>query len=65
MSVPSKSRAEIVAEIEKLSKQHSDAVQDATFMGWQPRQMKAHEERAKRIGVLRNDLAEFDDPHEA
>jgi len=48
---------EIQAELSELSRQQIKAVKDATFMGWEAADGAAYDERAKRIKLLRAQLA--------
>jgi hypothetical protein len=61
MAEPSKRRAEIISELHDLSVKHDNAVQDATFMGWQPDQLALDEKRSQRIALLRTRLATLDE----
>jgi hypothetical protein len=50
-------RAEIMAELARRSKQHIEALRDATFRGWTRELLEEHERRAKRIGWLNRQLS--------
>jgi hypothetical protein len=50
----------IQAEISALYGKQNKAVKDATFLGWDQTEAAAYAERAKRIAVLRAQLAEID-----
>ena len=60
MAESSNRRAEIIAEHHELSVKHTNALQDATFIGWQPGQIALHEERSERMVLLRSQLASLD-----
>jgi hypothetical protein len=53
-------RPEIEAEIVTLTSQQIQAVKDATFMGWEPAELAAHEERRIRLIWLRMRIAGLD-----
>jgi len=50
-------QAEVTAELLKLSLQQATALQDATFLGWNPARLEAYQERGDRIVLLRRELA--------
>jgi hypothetical protein len=51
-----KQKAEVIAELSDLTRQQIKAVKDATFMGWDPAELAAYEQRNKRIAWLRQTL---------
>jgi hypothetical protein len=58
-SVPSRTEAEIAAELTLLTKQQSEARDTRIFIGWNIAETAAYESRTERIGFLRNQLLEF------
>jgi hypothetical protein len=50
-------RSETEAEISALMKKQTKATEDATFLGWNPAEAVAHEERHERLVWLRRQLA--------
>ena len=50
-------QAEVTAELLKLSLQQATALQDATFLGWNPERLDAFQERGDRVVLLRRELA--------
>jgi hypothetical protein len=55
-----KTRSEIEAEITTLARRQIKAVKDATFMGWDPAELVAYEERRVLLAWLHNRLADLD-----
>ena len=53
-------RSGIKAEITTLARRQIKAVKDATFMGWDPAELVAYEERRVRLVWLRKRLADLD-----
>jgi hypothetical protein len=48
--------AQLTAELLRLSQQQTKALEDATFLGWQPGQLEAYQERGERVSLLRQRL---------
>jgi hypothetical protein len=57
---PANIRSGIKAEIRTLAKWQIKAMKDATFMGWDPTELIAHEERRMRLAWLHKQLANLD-----
>lgn len=49
-------KAQITAELLQLTQQQIKALEDATFLGWQPGQLKAYQERGEQVSLLRQQL---------
>jgi hypothetical protein len=50
-------KARLTAELLQLTKQQHKALEDATFLGWQPGQVEAYQQRGERVSLLRQRLA--------
>jgi hypothetical protein len=46
-------RLQILAELSELGVQRSEALEDATFMGWGPAESALYEQRLERTALLR------------
>jgi hypothetical protein len=47
---------QITAELLQLTQQQRKALEDATFLGWQPGQLDSYQERGERVSLLRQQL---------
>jgi len=56
MTDPSERRSQIIAEILDLSNKQSEAIKDATFLGWTPDSKDAYGKCVARIAHLRKEL---------
>ena len=52
--------AALTLEINALAALQAKAVKDATFLGWQPRELAAYEERGRRGVALRKELSSLE-----
>lgn len=59
MAAYSDQRAQLLKEIAELSAKQSEALNDATFVGWTPEETAAYEKRRKRLEVLHRLLADL------
>ena len=50
-------KALLTAELLQLTQQQLKALQDATYLGWQPGQLQAYQDRGERVSLLREKLA--------
>jgi hypothetical protein len=49
-------KAQLTAELLRLTQQQQKALQDAIFLGWQPGQLDAYQQRGERVSLLRQEL---------
>jgi hypothetical protein len=49
-------KAQITAELLVLSQQQIKTLEDATYLGWQPGQLKEYQERGEKVSLLRQQL---------
>jgi hypothetical protein len=49
-------KSQLTAELLQLTQQQQKALEDATFLGWQPGQLEAYQERGERVSLLRQQL---------
>jgi hypothetical protein len=49
-------KAQLTAELLLLAQQQLKTLEDATFLGWQPGQLDAYQERGERVSLLRHQL---------
>jgi hypothetical protein len=49
-------KAQLTAELLLLTKQQHKALEDAVFLGWEPGQVEAYQERGDRVSLLRQRL---------
>ena len=49
-------KAQLTAELLKLTQVQQKALEDATYLGWQPGQLEAYQDRGERISLLRQRL---------
>lgn len=52
-------RAQLLEEIAEIFAQQSEALNNATFMGWTPEENAAYEKRRKRLALLNQRLADL------
>jgi len=57
----SNKHALLTAEIAKLREQQLEDIRDATFMGWKPESVAAHDGRKRQIAELEGQLASLDE----
>jgi hypothetical protein len=50
-------KAQLTAELLQLTQEQQKALQDATFLGWQPDRLEAYQERGRRVSLLRQQLS--------
>lgn len=50
-------KGQLTAELLQLTEQQPEALEDATFLGWQPGQLDAYQERGDRVSMLRQQLS--------
>jgi hypothetical protein len=53
-------RKALTAELLQLTEQQLKALQDATFLGWEPGRLDAYQKRGKRVSWLRQQLNDVD-----
>ena len=51
----------LIAEIAKLREQQLEDIRNATFVGWKPESVAAHDTREHRIAELVRQLASLDE----
>jgi hypothetical protein len=56
MTDPSERRSQIISEFLDLCNQQSEAMKDATFLGWTPESKDAYGKCTERIARLRKEL---------
>jgi hypothetical protein len=49
-------KAQLTAELLRLTQLQSKALEDAVYLGWSPGEFKAYQERGERVSVLRPQL---------
>jgi hypothetical protein len=49
-------KAQLTAELLLVAQQQLKTLEDATFLGWQPGQLDAYQERGERVSLLRQQL---------
>jgi hypothetical protein len=49
-------KAPLTAELLRLTKQQSKALEDAVYLGWGPGALEAYQERGERVSLLRQQL---------
>jgi hypothetical protein len=49
-------KARLTAELLRLTQRQSKALEDATYLGWEPGALKAYQERGDRVSLLRQQL---------
>jgi hypothetical protein len=49
-------KAQLTAELLHLTEQQHKALQDATFLGWEPGKLDAYQKRGERVSLLRQQL---------
>jgi len=57
MAADTTRKAQLTAELLQLTQQQQKALEDATFLGWQPAQLDAYQERGERVSSLRRELS--------
>jgi hypothetical protein len=50
-------KSQLTAELLQLTGHQHEALEDATFLGWQSGQLDAYQERGERVSLLRQQLA--------
>ncbi|MGA3107153.1 MAG: hypothetical protein ABSD53_21940 [Terriglobales bacterium] len=50
-------KSQLTAELLQLTQQQQEALEDATFLRWQPGQLDAYQERRERVSLLRQQLS--------
>lgn len=50
-------KAQLTAELLRLTEQQHKTLEDATFLGWLPNLLYAYQERGERISLLRQQLS--------
>jgi hypothetical protein len=50
-------KSRLTAELLQLNQQQQKALEDATFLKWQPGQRDAYQERRERVSLLRQQLS--------
>ena len=56
MTADASRKAQLTAELLKLTQVQQKALEDATYLGWQPGQLEAYQDRGERISLLRQRL---------
>jgi hypothetical protein len=49
-------KAQLTAELLKLTQQQQKTLEDAVFLGWRPAELEAYQERGERVSLLRQQL---------
>ena len=49
-------KAQLTAELLKLTQQQQKTLEDAVFLGWRPVELEAYQERGERVSLLRQQL---------
>jgi hypothetical protein len=47
---------QLTTELLRLTQQQSKALEDAIYLGWEPRALEAYQERGERVSLLRQQL---------